>query len=104
MRRPSVSRRKFLASAGAGAVVLTASRPPGASARAAMPAQAASGMSADAVLQLAEYANLSLPPGDVQTLVTQLGTPLTTLRAMRPAGFADLLPADVFTVPPGAPT
>ncbi|HEY7063040.1 MAG TPA: hypothetical protein VII06_16295 [Chloroflexota bacterium] len=104
MRRRPVSRRRFLASAGTGAVALAVSGSTAAPAGAAVPAQTGSSISADEVQQLAEYANLTLPPGDIQALVTGLGSPLATLRALRPAGFADLLPADVYTVPPGIPS
>jgi len=101
MRRRALSRRRFLAGAGTGAVAVAIGAQTTGPAGAAVSAEADGQMSTEVVQQLAEYADLPLPSGTAEVLATQLGRPLATFRAMRPAGYEGLLPAVIFTVPAG---
>ena len=87
MRKSSVSRRRFLAAAGAGGAAL-ALGPAGPERVLAEPAaQGGPATSPQFMAQLAEYASLPLPPDHPAQLAAFLTGPLTNLRAIRPAGW-----------------
>lgn len=99
MRKRSLSRRRFLATAGAGGATL-ALRPAGSERVLAEPAaQGGPATSPQFLAQLAEYASLPLPPGRAAELAPFLAGPLASIRATQPAGYDDLEPATVFRVP-----
>jgi hypothetical protein len=101
MGRRSVSRRRFLAGAGASGIAVALSAPASDSARDVALAQAGGGVSAETVRQIAAYAELPLPADSAERIVAQLGGPLATLRGLEPTGYDDLLPAHIFIVPRG---
>jgi hypothetical protein len=92
-----MSRRRLLAGAGA---TLAA----GALAGDALAGQAEPGetISAALVSQLAQYTGVPLAPERLAPLAAQLRDAQATLRAMRPEGWDELVPASVFAVPAGA--
>ena len=97
MRQLRVKRRRFLATASMGGIALSLGR---ATAAAAPQDQAMPGLSPQFLGQLAQYANLPLPPDRAAQLVPLLAGPLATLRGTRPAEYDDLEPAASFHVPP----
>ena len=99
MRKLSVSRRHFLATAGAGGAAL-AMAPPGQARILGEPAEQGAGpLSPQFLAQLAEYANLPLPPDRAAQLAPLLAAPIASIRATQPAGYENLEPATVFRVP-----
>jgi hypothetical protein len=99
MRKLSVSRRRFLASAGAGSVALALGPETGQGAVVELQ-QPAGTVSPELLEQLAQYANFPLPPDHARQVAPLLDGPLAALRQLRPAGYDDLEPASIFRVPP----
>ena len=97
MRKRSVSRRRFLAGAGAGGAALALGAAGGAVD--AAPAAQGSAVTPQLLGQLAQYANFPLPPERAAELAPLVGGPLGALRAMRPDGYDNLEPAVIFRVP-----
>jgi hypothetical protein len=98
MRTRSLTRRRFLASAGAGGAALALR--PAAGATAAPLDQGAQAISPQAVGELAEYAAIPLAPDRAAELAPLLAGALAQLRALRTDNYGDLEPAVVFRVPP----
>jgi hypothetical protein len=61
-------------------------------------------VSAEALAQIAAYAELPLTPERATTLAPLLLGPLAVVRALQPAGYDDLQPATAYHVPLGEPT
>ena len=101
MRRRSLTRRHFLASAGAGSAALALGTAAGASAAAPL-RQAAEGITPRVVSELAQYAAIPLAPDRADALAPLLAGALSQLRALRTDDYGDLEPAVVFRVPPGS--
>ena len=99
MRRRSLTRRRFLASAGAGGAALTLGTAARATAAAPLE-QGAAGINPQAVGELAQYAAIPLAPDRAAELAPLLAGALSQLRALRTDGYGDLEPAVVFRVPP----
>ena len=100
MRKPVVSRRRFLASAGAGGAALALGGGGAAPATGAPPEQAAGGVSPELVGQLAQYADLPLSAERAAVVAPLLASALAALREVQVPGYENLQPADVFRVPP----
>jgi hypothetical protein len=99
MRIRFVSRRRFLASMGAGSAAMALG--PAVGEGAAERLQQPDGAVSPALLeQLAQYADFPLPPDRAHQLSALLGGPLAALRQLRPAGYDNLEPASIFRVPP----
>src|SRR4051812_3519187 len=88
MRTRSLTRRRFLASAGAGGAALALG--PAAGATAAPLDQGAQAISPRAVGELAEYAAIPLAPDRAAELAPLLAGALAQLRALRTDGYGDL--------------
>jgi hypothetical protein len=98
MRRLSVSRRRFLASAGGGGVALALAAETGQVVATPL-RQPAETVSPELLEQVAQYAGSPLPPDRAGQLAPQLGGSLATLRQLRPDGYDNLAPAGIFRVP-----
>jgi hypothetical protein len=99
MRKRSLSRRRFLATAGAGGAALALGPASSERVLAEPTAQGGPATSPQFLAQLAEFASLPLPPDRAAQLAPFLVGVLTNVRAMQPAGYDDLEPATVFRVP-----
>ena len=96
MRKARVSRRRLLVGAGTtlAATAMVGDIPAG-------QAQTGQAISAELVTQLAQYTGVPLAPERLEPLAAQLRDSLAVLRAMRPEGWDDLVPASIFSVPRG---
>ena len=99
MRQTTVSRRRLLVGASVGSAALAVSATVGDPA--AVRAQTGDAISAEFVGELAQATDLPLAPQRLQPLAVQLRDSMAQLRALRPAGYDDLVPASVFAVPLG---
>jgi hypothetical protein len=102
MRKPSVSRRRFLATAGAGGAALALSAANGEPAAAGPRAAAAGDVSPPLLEQLAEYADVPLSPAAAAQLAPGIAGAIAILREAQVPDYLNLQPATIFRVEPEA--
>jgi hypothetical protein len=101
MRKPTVSRRKFLAGASGGGAALALGLVNGGAAAAGPAPQSAAAPDPELLEELAQYANLPLSPARAAELAPVLASPLAIVRRLQPDDYDSLEPAVAFRVPVG---
>jgi hypothetical protein len=95
MRKARLSRRRLLVGAGTTLAAAAVVGDPAAGQAQVGP------ISAELVTQLAQYTGVPPAPDRLEPLATQLRDSLAALRAMRPEGWDEMVPASIFSVPRG---
>jgi hypothetical protein len=102
MRKPSVSRRRFLATAGAGSAALARGAASSEPTAAGPPAPPAGDVSPSLLEEVAEYADVPLSPEDAARLAPGVAGAVAILREAQVADYVNIQPATIFRVGPEA--